>query len=224
MARKKRSVSLFAFTCGCGDSKSVSVSDSSDVKSANVTTAPRKPKNLSSTDTLTPTVTSASTSSPWDEDDGDNKLDSSSSTPSFSGLLRQLSELEQTVISWQNHKEEEKERKGDTKKAAKGHKRDLSEGGTRVLEESVAVVKESDDPLGDFRRSMLQMIVEKEIVDKDGLCELLKRFLALNSPLHHHLILRAFAEIWDGVFAGYEKSPDCLVHHACHRYPSPLRF
>jgi hypothetical protein len=34
---------------------------------------------------------------------------------------------------------------------------------------------------------------------------------ALNAPHHHHLILRAFAEIWEEVFSGYERTPDFLV-------------
>ncbi|XP_051219207.1 uncharacterized protein [Lolium perenne] len=69
------------------------------------------------------------------------------------------------------------------------------------LDGSVAVVKQSEDPLGDFRRSMLNMIVENGIVAGDELRELLRRFLALNAPRHHDAILRAFAEIWDEVFA-----------------------
>lgn len=80
------------------------------------------------------------------------------------------------------------------------HRRSASEG--RVEAESVAVVKESADPLADFRRSMLQMIVEKEIVGGDELRGLLHCFLSLNSPCHHHLILRAFAEIWEELFSG----------------------
>ena len=79
--------------------------------------------------------------------------------------------------------------------------------------ESLVVVKESADPLADFRRSMLQMIVEKEILGDAELRELLHRFLSLNSPHHHHLILRAFAEIWEEVFAGYERTPDFLAAH-----------
>ncbi|KAG8044251.1 hypothetical protein GUJ93_ZPchr0136g33674 [Zizania palustris] len=69
------------------------------------------------------------------------------------------------------------------------------------LDGSVAVVKQSDDPLGDFRQSMLQMIVENGIVAGEDLREMLRRFLALNAPHHHDVILRAFAEIWDDVFA-----------------------
>ncbi|MQM21367.1 hypothetical protein Taro_054407 [Colocasia esculenta] len=69
----------------------------------------------------------------------------------------------------------------------------------RVVE-SVAVVKESEDPYWDFRQSMLQMILEKEIYAWEDLQELLSSFLALNSPCHHDVILRAFTEIWGGVY------------------------
>ncbi|KAH7690015.1 Ovate protein family C-terminal protein [Dioscorea alata] len=112
---------------------------------------------------------------------------SSGEIPSYSGLLRQLKDLEQSVRSWRG--------------PSQSHRRCRSEGSGRI-EESVAVVKVSDDPIGDFRRSMLVMIVEKEIVDGDELCELVDRFISLNSPRHHDLIHRAFAEIWDGVFLG----------------------
>lgn len=64
----------------------------------------------------------------------------------------------------------------------------------------MSVVKVSDDPIGDFWRSMLVMFVEKESVDGDELRELVDRFISLNSPRHHDLIHRAFDEIWDGVF------------------------
>ncbi|MCD7462726.1 hypothetical protein HAX54_049261 [Datura stramonium] len=62
---------------------------------------------------------------------------------------------------------------------------------------SVAVVKDSDDPFGDFRQSMLQMITEKEIYSYDDLNELLNCFLQLNSPSHHEIIVQAFMEIWN---------------------------
>ncbi|CDP06863.1 unnamed protein product [Coffea canephora] len=70
--------------------------------------------------------------------------------------------------------------------------------------DSVAVVKESDDPYQDFRQSMLQMILEKEIYSKDDLQELLSCFLRLNSPSHHEIIVNAFMDIWNGVVS--EKS------------------
>ncbi|XP_057479335.1 transcription repressor OFP6-like [Actinidia eriantha] len=67
------------------------------------------------------------------------------------------------------------------------------------ISNSVAVVKESDDPYQDFRQSMLQMILETEIYSKDDLQELLNCFLQLNSPCHHEIIVQAFTEIWNGV-------------------------
>ncbi|GMJ09484.1 hypothetical protein like AT2G36026 [Hibiscus trionum] len=71
----------------------------------------------------------------------------------------------------------------------------------RVGGESLAVEKDSDDPYLDFRHSMLQMILEKEIYSKDDLRELLNCFLQLNSPYYHGVIIRAFTEIWNGVFS-----------------------
>jgi uncharacterized protein (TIGR01568 family) len=66
---------------------------------------------------------------------------------------------------------------------------------------AVAVVKQSDDPLSDFRRSMVNMIVENRIATCDELRDLLRHFLALNAPHHHDAILRAFTEIWDEAFS-----------------------
>ena len=71
----------------------------------------------------------------------------------------------------------------------------------RVGGEGVAIEKDSDDPYLDFRQSMLQMILENEIYSKDDLRELLNCFLQLNSPSNHGIIVRAFTEIWDGVFS-----------------------
>ncbi|KAA0035569.1 hypothetical protein IC582_028650 [Cucumis melo] len=61
--------------------------------------------------------------------------------------------------------------------------------------DSIAVEKDSDDPYEDFRRSMVQMIVEKRIYSPNGLQELLNCFLHLNSPYHHEIILKAFTQI-----------------------------
>lgn len=62
---------------------------------------------------------------------------------------------------------------------------------------SVAVEKDSDEPYHDFRRSMLQMILEKELYTKEDLKQLLNCFLQLNSPYYHPIIVRAFADIWN---------------------------
>ncbi|XP_061348669.1 transcription repressor OFP6-like [Gastrolobium bilobum] len=77
----------------------------------------------------------------------------------------------------------------------------------RVGSEGVAIEKDSEDPYIDFKHSMLQMILENEIYSKDDLRELLNCFLQLNSPHHHGVIVRAFTEIWNGVFSVRSNSP-----------------
>lgn len=210
--------------------------------------------STTTTDTLTSSLTSASSSSlVWEDavaelDCSDDGRDSSAATQSFSGLLRELSELEQSVASWgrKSHVDKklstpmqedkrlstpmqedrvEKElstppprehrksggKVGDLTKNAKGYRAGERfeaaaglDGRVEVgLDGSVAVVKQSEDPLGDFRQSMVQMIVENGIVAGEELREMLRRFLNLNAPHHHDVILRAFAEIWDAVFEDY---------------------
>ncbi|XP_015868381.1 transcription repressor OFP3 [Ziziphus jujuba] len=63
------------------------------------------------------------------------------------------------------------------------------------LKDSIAVVKDSEDPLEDFKQSMKQMILEKQICSDEDLKALLNCFLELNSPFHHDVILRAFTQI-----------------------------
>ncbi|XP_078433882.1 ovate family protein [Wolffia australiana] len=84
------------------------------------------------------------------------------------------------------------------KKAANGGNQRRRKG---RVGESVAVEKDSEDPFVDFRDSMLQMIMEKEIFAWDDLQDLLHRFLALNAPCYHDIIVRAFYEIWNSVFS-----------------------
>eukprot|EP00249_Psilotum_nudum_P008015 c20986_g1_i1 orf=162-2036(-) len=66
--------------------------------------------------------------------------------------------------------------------------------------DSVAVVKSSRDPYFDFRDSMVNMILEKQIFESSDLEQLLQCFLSLNSLEHHDTIVRAFTEVWDAVF------------------------
>lgn len=68
--------------------------------------------------------------------------------------------------------------------------------------ESVAVVKSSEDPYHDFRDSMLEMILEKQIFQANDLEKLLQCFLSLNSRQHHGVIVEAFTEIWGAIFHG----------------------
>ncbi|XP_062167350.1 transcription repressor OFP6-like [Alnus glutinosa] len=95
----------------------------------------------------------------------------------------------------------------DTDENDRKGSRTVVRGFGRIDGESVAVEKDSDDPYLDFRQSMLQMILENEIYSKDDLRELLNCFLQLNSPYHHGIIVRAFTEIWNGVFSVRSSSP-----------------
>ncbi|CAN6324736.1 unnamed protein product [Urochloa humidicola] len=186
-----------------------------DDRPAPAAAAAEAPSSLSSSSFYADTTTT---------DDGPSSMDS---TPSLSALLRQLGELERSVRGLHAGAEsggKQIQNGGGGGGGSRRHRRTVSEGcggGSGRVEESVAVVKESADPLGDFRRSMLQMIVEKEIVGGEELRELLHRFLSLNSPHHHHLILRAFAEIWEEVFAGYERTPDFLTAAARRKDKRP---
>lgn len=68
------------------------------------------------------------------------------------------------------------------------------------VQESFAVVKCSSDPYKDFRTSMVEMIVEKQIFTVKGLEQLLQCFLWLNSSHLHKVILEVFSEIWETLF------------------------
>lgn len=71
----------------------------------------------------------------------------------------------------------------------------------RQVNESFVVVKRSADPYEDFKKSMLEMILEREILEPKDLEQLLLSFLSLNSRMHHKAILKAFSEIWKEVFS-----------------------
>ncbi|MCO5553776.1 hypothetical protein L7F22_007302 [Adiantum nelumboides] len=70
------------------------------------------------------------------------------------------------------------------------------------LMDSVAVVKSSKDPLVDFRDSMVDMIIERQIYTAEDLGELLRCFLSLNPSEHHDTIVHAFMEVWARLFQG----------------------
>lgn len=75
--------------------------------------------------------------------------------------------------------------------------------------ESLAVVKQSEDPRADFRRSMAEMVVEKGIYEAGDLEKLLHCFLSLNSQHHHRAIIAAFADVWEALFPAtpFNRSP-----------------
>ncbi|KAM4118123.1 hypothetical protein ACB094_02G176600 [Castanea mollissima] len=68
------------------------------------------------------------------------------------------------------------------------------------VRESFAVVKKSEDPYEDFKRSMMEMILEKQMFDEKDLEQLLHCFLSLNDREHHGVIVQAFSEIWEALF------------------------
>ncbi|KAG4144230.1 hypothetical protein ERO13_D05G024800v2 [Gossypium hirsutum] len=75
------------------------------------------------------------------------------------------------------------------------------EGGTDKVKDSFAVVKSSSDPYNDFRTSMVEMIVERQIFATKDLEQLLQCFLSLNSHHHHSIIVEVFTEIWETLFS-----------------------
>ncbi|MFS7939076.1 putative transcription factor OFP family [Helianthus anomalus] len=66
-----------------------------------------------------------------------------------------------------------------------------------VMKETLTVVRWSEHPLDDFKVSMLEMILEKQMFEAKDLEQLLQCFLALNSRNHHADIVAAFTEIWE---------------------------
>ncbi|GKA98364.1 transcription repressor OFP7-like protein [Tanacetum coccineum] len=68
------------------------------------------------------------------------------------------------------------------------------------VKESFAVVKRSENPYEDFKKSMIEMIVEKQMYQECDLNQLLQCFLSLNSRCHHVIIMRAFSDIWHTMF------------------------
>ncbi|XP_073065416.1 uncharacterized protein [Primulina eburnea] len=68
------------------------------------------------------------------------------------------------------------------------------------VKESFAVVKKSEDPYEDFKNSMMDMILEKQMFEDKDLEQLLQCFLSLNSRHYHGIIVQAFCEIWDTIF------------------------
>ncbi|XP_071742314.1 transcription repressor OFP8-like [Rutidosis leptorrhynchoides] len=76
-------------------------------------------------------------------------------------------------------------------------------GKGKIVKDSVAIVKKSSNPHEDFRVSMLEMIVERQIFGTQDLENLLQCFLSLNSEEHHRVICDVFTEIWETLFSNY---------------------
>ncbi|WOG92616.1 hypothetical protein DCAR_0311889 [Daucus carota subsp. sativus] len=74
----------------------------------------------------------------------------------------------------------------------------------KIHADSFAVIKRSSDPYSDFRTSMVEMIVEKQIFGSKDLENLLHCFLSLNSLIHHRVIIEVFTEIWETLFSDWD--------------------
>ncbi|GMP76679.1 hypothetical protein CsSME_00033255 [Camellia sinensis var. sinensis] len=68
------------------------------------------------------------------------------------------------------------------------------------VKDSFAVVKESVDPYEDFKASMMQMILAKQLFEERDFEQLLECFLSLNSRHHYGVIVDAFSDIWKTIF------------------------
>ncbi|CAK9267250.1 unnamed protein product [Sphagnum jensenii] len=84
----------------------------------------------------------------------------------------------------------------------------LLEAVNGVVKESVAMVKTSCNPYNDFKESMIEMIVEKDIQDSDDLEELLQCYLSLNAVQFHGVIVDVFTEVWRNIFSTEAASRD----------------
>ncbi|RZR86746.1 hypothetical protein BHM03_00014001 [Ensete ventricosum] len=67
------------------------------------------------------------------------------------------------------------------------------------MEVGFPVVKKSSDPYMDFRSSMLEMIVERQMSSAGDMEKLLHSYLSLNSHLHHPVILEAFLDALEAI-------------------------
>lgn len=68
-----------------------------------------------------------------------------------------------------------------------------------VVGDSIALVKMSDNPYEDFRQSMYEMIMEKDLEESMDVEELLYCYLTLNAPEHYELIEEVFSEVWSAI-------------------------
>nr|AGT16627.1 hypothetical protein SHCRBa_023_I14_F_100 [Saccharum hybrid cultivar R570] len=64
------------------------------------------------------------------------------------------------------------------------------------VRKGLAVVKRSRDPYSDFRESMVEMIMGRQVFGAAELERLLRSYLSLNAPRFHPVILQAFSDVW----------------------------
>uniref|UniRef100_A0A0A9EXJ2 Transcription repressor n=1 Tax=Arundo donax TaxID=35708 RepID=A0A0A9EXJ2_ARUDO len=163
-----------------------------------------KPKSPNASSTSTTTAFTATTAGGRSGTTA-TSTDSSSWGPASFIATNSLYEEPVAVVPLQEREQQEtrrhrRQQRRRRRRAAARHDEEEQYG--RVARESVPVAVDSAEPYEDFRESMVQMVVEKEIYAWDDLNDLLHQFLSLNSPRHHPLILHAFADLWtrNGLF------------------------
>ncbi|EFJ20485.1 hypothetical protein SELMODRAFT_418142 [Selaginella moellendorffii] len=78
---------------------------------------------------------------------------------------------------------------------------ELSQAFTSRVMESFAVEKASVNPYRDFRESMVEMILKKDLFHCRDLEELLRTYLMLNNEKFHDLIIRVFTDLWHQLYS-----------------------
>ncbi|CAL5433893.1 unnamed protein product [Camellia sinensis] len=68
------------------------------------------------------------------------------------------------------------------------------------VKDSFAMVMESMDPYEDFKASMMEMILAKQLFEAKDFEQLLECFFSLNLRHHHGVIVEAFSDIWKTIF------------------------
>ncbi|GMN61157.1 hypothetical protein TIFTF001_030241 [Ficus carica] len=160
--------------CGCGKPKLSDVFEPTPTPKISSYQNPNRPESSSSSSCL-------------GRNDGISTSDGDTIELSSSSTSHSLSSEDINDIAGDHHPQKKNNilKKNPSKKS--------------INDSCIAVVKDSDDPFEDFKQSMKQMIVEKEIYVKKDLQELLRCFLELNSPSHRDIIVRAFTDIWNEI-------------------------
>ncbi|KAL1825490.1 hypothetical protein ACET3Z_012268 [Daucus carota] len=136
-----------------------------------------------------------------DEDEKENVVDDYettffSSKSMSSGSLKSSAAAYNNVVALEKMREEEDFDDDDDDELMK-----ICSPLNGKVKDSVAVIKSSSDPYNDFRTSMVEMIVEKQIFGPKDLEKLLQCFLSLNSGAHHRVIIEVFTEILETLFS-----------------------
>ncbi|XVE54275.1 hypothetical protein DITRI_Ditri03aG0067700 [Diplodiscus trichospermus] len=158
-----------------------------------------KSKNMSSTTTF---FSSSSQESTANKNYGGWWLSSEDETETLFSSRTLSSDSSESLRQHSNHRK----RCNNRRRRAKNRSCDMGVlpiEGTNKVKDSFAVVKCSSDPYNDFRTSMVEMIVERQIFAAKDLEQLLQCFLSLNSHHHHRIIVEVFTEIWETLFSNW---------------------